>query len=187
MNNKLRNLATAVVCVGGLVIASISTSQAMSISRGGPCGGASAPSHAITAHVVGREAQRTLKVIAHFDSDQNGKVIGELIVGQGVKRIEVTNWCRIWVGGKNAEDSGVIHVLGTSFDTIGRETYVQVDVRSSEGGRMRVRTRAMSQHDDEHQVAPSAEEEHGGWKSLTGEGWLTTTRLRVRTMGSPIP
>lgn len=52
MNNQLRNLATAVVCAGGLVIASISTSQAMSISRGGPCGGASAPSHAITAHVV---------------------------------------------------------------------------------------------------------------------------------------
>lgn len=154
----------------------------MSITRGGPCEGASAPSHAIAAHVVGREAQRTIKVIAHFESDQNGQVMGELIVGQGAKRIEVTNWCRMWVGGKNTEDSGVVHVLGTSVDALGRETYVQVDMRSSEGGRVRVRTRAMSQHDDDHH-AVAAEEEHGGWKSLTGEGWLSATQIRIRQTG----
>lgn len=183
MNKQLRNLATTMVCLGGCAIAPISTSHAMSITRGGPCGGATAPSHVIAAHVVGREAQRTIKVIAHFESDQNGQVMGELIVGQGTKRIEVTNWCRMWVGGKNAEDNGVVHVLGTSVDAHGGETYVQVDVRTSEGGRVRVRTRAKSQHDDDHQVASAEEEEHGGWKSLTGEGWLYVSRVRVRQAG----
>lgn len=180
MNNQLRNLATAMVCLGGIAIAPYSTSHAMSITRGGPCEGASAPSHAIAAHVVGREAQRSVKVIAHFESDSNRQVMGELIVGQGSKRIEVTNWCRMWVGGKNAEESDVVHVLGTSVDSLGREMYVQVDMRSSEGGRIRVRTRAISQHDDNHQMTSVVEDEHGGWKSLTGEGWLSLSRFRVR-------
>lgn len=166
-------------------MAPIATTDAVSISRGGPCGGASAPSQVLQAHVVGQKAKGTLKVVAHFESDSYGDVQGELILGQREQRIEVTNWCRIWIGGKNAEDSGVIHVLGTSVDTIGREIYVQVDVRSSEGGRIRVRTRVLSQHTAD--IAAADEEEHGGWKSLTGEGWLTTTRLRVHTMGNPIP
>lgn len=152
--------------------------DAMSSSSGGLCGGASAPSHQVHAHVVGANARNATKVIAHFESDTNGVVRGALIVGQGNLRLEVTSWCRMWSGGKGGHDAGVFHILGTTFDREGHEMFVQVDVRRSEGGRLRVRTRATSQHDDHSSVV--IDEDHGGWQTLTGEGWLSASRLRIR-------
>lgn len=143
----------------------------------GPCGGASAPSQSVLAHVVGKQARATTKVIAHFESDAHGEVVGELIVGRGPAHLEVTTWCRIWVGGKLPEHVGVVHILGTSTTVNGANKLVQVDLLPSEGGRVRVRERKLSQHES----IGADEEEHGGWVSVTGEGWLPVTRYKVST------
>lgn len=163
-----------------MMITSSTSVNAESDQRGGPCGGASAPSQKVQVHVVGKQARQTVKVIGHFESDVDGDVIGGLIVGQGALQLEVTNWCRIWTSEKTSSGlDSVTHIVGTKTDADGREVFVRVDVRTDEGGKVRVRTRATSGHDS-HVEASEADEEHGGWKSVTGEGWVSVTRLRLK-------
>lgn len=162
-----------------MIVTSSTSVTAESDERGGPCGGASAPSQKVQVHVVGKQARQNVKVIGNFESDVDGDVIGGLIVGQGGLQLEVTNWCRIWTSETTASGlDSVTHMVGTKTDVDGREIFVRVDVRTDEGGKVRVRTRATSGHDS-HVEATEADEEHGGWKSVTGEGWISVTRLRV--------
>ncbi len=150
-------------------------------SESGPCRGASAPLQSVLAHVVGRQARQSIKVVAHLESDVEGVVSGELKVGQGTQELVVTEWCRLWAGGSGAgaggeDEAGVVHVLGAAMDTSGNEKLVRVDVNPEEGGRVRVRTRLLAH--DGSRTEPA--DEHGGWVSLTGEGWLNATRVRIR-------
>lgn len=169
-------LLFAIALSSGSLLVGSAASGAESGESSGPCGGASAPSLQVLAHVVGKSAKSTTKVIAHFESDIVGRVTGELAVGRGVARVEATSWCRLWSGGKTEEESGVIHVLGTTTSADGVDMFLQVDIRSTDGGRIRVRTRRISGHSEEHSAT---DDSHGGWVSLTGEGWLRLTRLRV--------
>lgn len=164
------------VLMVGLVSVSVVNAEEVG-HESGPCGGASASSHTVLAHVVGKQARATTKVIAHFESDSNGNVVGELIVGRGPSHLDVTKWCRIWIGGKLPEHVGVVHILGTATTENGAKKLVQVDLLPSEGGRVRVRERKLSQHEP----TSSDDEEHAGWVSLTGEGWLPVTRYSVST------
>lgn len=147
--------------------------------QGGPCGGASAPSQKVHVHVVGQKSRQSMKLIGHFESDYAGDVVGELIVGRGKDHLVVTNWCRVWTSHETTSGhSSVLHVLGTVSSLDGRAMYVRVDLRSEEGGKVRVRVREKSGH-DVHTAKDSATDEHGSWTSITGEGWLSTTRLRL--------
>lgn len=172
------SLGVLALLMGVMPISSVSAEEEGHGS--GPCGGASAPSQSVLAHVVGKQARATTKVIAHFESDSNGDVAGELIVGRGASHLEVTSWCRMWIGGRLPEHVGVVHILGTSTSADGGKKLVQVDLLPSEGGRVRVRARNLSQHES----ISSDEEEHGGWVSLTGEGWLPVTRYRIASSNS---
>ena len=161
--------------------------QAQSNERGGPCEGASAPSQKVQVHVVGKQARQSIKVIGDFESGSQGAVTGELIVGQGKNQLVVTNWCRVWTSKETSSGhSSVTHLLGISTSVDGREMYAQVDLRSEEGGKVRVRTREIKSHDS-HEVEALAEDQHEGWKSITGEGWLAVTKLRIATLGAVLP
>ena len=178
----MKNYPRAFVSLCALSIAMMMatpTVHAESDESGGPCEGASAPSQKVQVHVVGKQSRQTMKVIGNFESDVDGKLIGGLIVGQGALKLEVTNWCRIWIGEKmSSEPSSVTHILGIATQSDGQEIYVRVDMRADEGGKVRVRTRATAGHDS-HVGETEVDNEHGGWKSVTGEGWLSVSRLRL--------
>lgn len=155
------------------------TVHAQSDERGGPCEGASAPSHKVQVHVVGKQAQQSIKVIGEFESDIRGAVTGELIVGRGKNQLIVTHWCRVWTSKETSSGhSSVTHLLGVTTSADSREMYARVDLRSEEGGKVRVRVRDKAGHDS-HDVEVLEEDQHGGWESVTGEGWLSVTRLRI--------
>ncbi len=189
MMKTLKWIACGLACAVAGVVMVATTGVASAEHISGPCGGASAPSHQVLAHVVGRQAQKTTKVVALVESDNDGRVSGELVVGRGPSQVLVNEWCRIWSGGSSsAEDSGVVHVLGTVTRPDGREAYVQLDIRPNEGGRIRVRTRPVTGHGGHSSSAGESvseiEEGHGGWVSLTGEGWIPVTRVRIRPVAS---
>ena len=154
--------------------------NALSGERGGPCGGASAPPLQVHVHVVGKQSQASMKLIGHFELDEDGLIIGELVVGQGKRQIRVTSWCRIWISNSVSKHSSATHVLGVSTMPDGREMLIRVDLRDEDGGKVRVRVRSISgSNSHSTQVDEDSDE---GWKSVTGEGWLSTTRLQVNSL-----
>ena len=179
--------AIGVSAVVGVMV--FSAASHVSSAELGPCRGASSPLHTVLVHVVGRQAQREtgIKVVGDLASDELGRVSGELVVGRGRQRLEVLSWCRLWSGGReNGETAGVLHVLGVAADGSGGDQLVRLDLKSPEGdsnGPWKVRVRVRPVQDDEHahsSLATSTDEhDDGGWESLTGEGWLAATRVRV--------
>lgn len=160
---------SVVVGLVALVVAS-PTGFASAEGEGGPCNGKTTPSQRIEAHLVGKASRIVPKVIMHVESNADGVITGELVFERGLDRVSVVNWCRLWSGGEGgtAGHEGVVHVLGTETRRDGTQRLIRVDVKNSEGGEVRVRTRSLS-HETEH-----------GWTSLTGEGWLSLVRLRIR-------
>lgn len=170
---------------GALVFAG---SPGVSAAESGPCRGASAPLHTVQVHVVGRQAQREtgIKVVADLASDELGRVSGELVAGRGRQRLEVLSWCRLWSGGRGSgETESVLHVLGLAADASGDDRLVRLDLKPPEAefdGSWKVRVRVRPVDDEHaHSSLATASDEHddGGWQSLTGEGWLAATRVRV--------
>lgn len=162
----------------------------------GPCRGESLGGRRVDALVVGARSHESTKMIFGVTSSPEGSVGGHLILHRGPARLTVTSWCRLWVGGegRGQESHGdVVHVLGEVTLADGSRNYVRVDV--SPEGRVRVRVRAFAGddhgggHDGGHvSVAVSGDDGHddtvhGGWRSLTGEGWLSATRARIGTTG----
>lgn len=170
---KLKSIAVGLVAL--VAVGPTGFTRAESI--GGPCNGESSPSRRIEAHVVGRDSRNGMKIVLHVESDQSGSVAGKLIFERGGLRFSIADWCRLWVGGERsgASHEGVVHVLGTQKLSDGASRLIRIDVMSGEGGRVRVRSRSGGTHES----LAASESEHG-WTSLTGEGWLQLTRLRMQ-------
>lgn len=155
-------------------------------AKGGPCAGESLGGRRVDALLVGKPSTRSTKLVVHLFTTSDGAVSGSLVLGRGAERLEVTTWCRLWEGGEGeGSHSDVTHAIGEAMFPDGVRRYVRVDVTGSEGGRARVRTRNMSGggHESGHSSTIDASEDddsaHGGWTSMTGEGWLTLTRARI--------
>lgn len=169
---------SVVVGLVALIVAS-PTGFASAEGAGGPCNGNTTPLQRIEAHLIGKASRTAPKVIVHVESNADGVITGELVFERGRDRVLVERWCRLWSGGNEGESSheGVVHLLGTDTQRDGTQRLVRVDVKSSEGGKVRVRTRSLSHGGH----SESVESEHG-WTSLTGEGWLPLSRLRIRSV-----
>lgn len=179
---RWRHVIAAALAAGALTFA---CSADVSAVESGSCRGASAPLRTVQVHVVGRQAQRDVgvKVVAELASDELGRVSGELVVGRGRQRLEVLAWCRLWSGGRGADEvEGVLHVLGVAADRL-----VRLDVKAPEDDqegswKVRVRTRASHHEGTSEVIAETRESNDGeevGWTSLTGEGWLAANRVRI--------
>lgn len=166
---------SAMVGLVALIVAG-PTGSAHAEHVGGPCNGQSLPLRRIEAHIVGRESRLAPKVVVHVESDESGAVVGKLILERGTERVSVVDWCRVWAGGEEGESShsGVLHLLGTAVARNGSQRLIRVDVMPNEGGKIRVRSRSVVA--DTH--VDSGQDGHG-WISLTGEGWLALSRLRL--------
>lgn len=169
---------SVVVGLVALIVAS-PTGFASAEGEGGPCNGKTTSSQRIEAHLVGKASRTSPKVIVHVESNADGVITGELVFERGRDRVLVGRWCRLWSGGEGgaAGHEGVVHVLGTETRRDGTQHLIRVDVTNSEGGEVRVRTRSLSHGGH----SESVETEHG-WTSLTGEGWLPLSRLRIRSV-----
>lgn len=174
----------------------------------GPCRGESLGGRRVDALVVGSRSHEFTKMIFGVTSSPEGSVNGQLILHRGPARETVTSWCRLWVGGEGRGEvshGDVVHILGEATFSDGSRQYVRVDV--SPEGRVRVRARAVTgddlgdDHGDDHSgghdsghvsVAATGDDGHddavhGGWRSLTGEGWISATRARIGTTGGRTP
>lgn len=174
----------------------------------GPCRGESLGGRRVDALVVGARSHEFTKMIFGVTTSPEGSVGGQLILHRGPARLTVTSWCRLWVGGEGRVEEShadVVHILGEATFADGSTQYVRVDV--SPEGRVRVRARAVTggdhgdDHGDDHSgghdsghvsLATTGDDGHddsvhGGWHSLTGEGWLSATRARIGTTGGRTP
>lgn len=174
--------------LASLVVAAaiVGTSSEGVGAKGGPCSGESLGGRRVDALLVGKPSTRSTKLVVHLSTTPDGTVSGSLVLGRGAERLEVTTWCRLWQGGEGeSSHSDVTHAIGEAMFPDGVSRYVRVDVTDSEGGRARVRTRNMSGggHESDHSATSDASEHddsaHGGWTSITGEGWLALTRARI--------
>lgn len=164
-----------------------STANVGAAGEGGPCRGRTVASRRVDALLVGGRSGNSTKLIVHLSTTSEGMVGGTLVLGRGSSRLEVTTWCRLWEGSEGDGDHGdMAHAIGEAVFPDGVKRYVRVDVASDSGGRARIRTKAMSGggHDgghstDGHQASEHDDEGHGGWQSLTGEGWLSLTKARI--------
>lgn len=151
------------------------TALASAEGHGGPCNGESSPRLGLAAHHVGAGARNAPRVIVHASSNERGDVVGKLVFERGDERMSMSDWCRMWGEGESGErEEGVVHLLGLRRSRDGSEWFVRVDVKQSEGGRIRVMTRPVDSGGH-----ASANEPSHGWQSMTGEGWLDANRVRI--------
>ena len=183
--------ALASVLVAAAIVA---TSTEGVGAAGGPCMGESLGGRRVDALLVGKPSTRSTKLVVHLATTSGGDVSGTLVLGRGEHPLEVTSWCRLWEGGEGESSHGdVTHAIGEAVFPDGVRRYVRVDVTASEGGRARVRTKSISGggHESGHSSAGETTEHgdsgHGGWTSLTGEGWLSLTRARIGSTGGRTP
>lgn len=167
-----------------------SAGQLVAAEHGGPCRGESQPNRRIEAHLVGAGSRTKPKIVLHIGSAANGAIEGKLVLGRGSERISLENWCRIWgAGGESDHDhdsagddgtvhEGMVHVLGTETRPDGTQRYIRVDIGAEEGGRIRVMTRSIG-----HDTKMGGGSDGHGWQSLTGEGWLRLSRMRIGQSG----
>ena len=129
------------------------------------------------------------KVVATVRTTRDGTVGGMLKIDRGGSRILVSEWCRLWTGAETGGTVSMVHALGMWVDPAGRQMLVRLDVQNEEGGRLRVRTRpavhgesmhadSSGVHDDSHDGG------HGGWTSLTGNGWMAARIMQSSERGT---
>jgi hypothetical protein len=162
--------------VGLMAFVAVSpTGLASAEGHRGPCSGESSAQFGLAAHHVGGRARNAPKIIVHASSDERGDVVGKLVFERGGERLSMVDWCRMWGEGESSErDEGVVHLLGVRSSMDGSNWFIRVDVKQSEGGRIRVMKRSA---DSGGHV--SANESSHGWQSMTGEGWLDANRVQI--------
>lgn len=211
MKTRFAALAAAIGLIAGVAtlgLASVSSSaSAEEPGLPGMCEGRSDANGVLIAHGNGKPSE-VPKYILNLYTDATGKPFGTLVLGQGEDRLQVDEWCRLWMhqpgdtpegGGQcegdddghdpDAEGAITGHAVGIGWQN-GQQVLVRTDVRSNEeeGMFFRVRYRAMEQHhdgEDGHLDAAAHEEEEdcegGGWTRVPDEhGWAPLKQLMVR-------
>lgn len=145
---------------------------------GSPCRGKSLSLHRLQAQRVGVSTRGSSKVILNVETNEQGIPIGTLVFNRGPERFEITEWCRLWMSDEEIESTTSAHVMGYWTSPHGVRHLMRVDIRVSDTPEFRFRSRPL-----EHQ---SAGDEHSGWTSLSGEGWLTLTRARNGSVGTQL-
>jgi hypothetical protein len=180
-------LLAAVCTIGSPVLAAEGTLPGM-------CNGRTDPNMVVVAVANGRE--HPTKFILSLTTDAAGTPTGTLILGQGPLRIEVTQWCRLWLhvpgqaeGGSCEhaapdEDAVTAHAVGVGVLPDGQRITLRADVRETdEGAVFRVRYRVPDEHHDEQTaLAEDHDECEGGWVRIPIEGWLPLQQLNVRAV-----
>lgn len=208
MNTKIAALAAIAGLVAGVVTLGLASTSSSASAEGpelpGMCNGRSDANVVLIAHANGKPSE-VPKYILNLYTDATGKPFGTLVLGQGKGRLEVTDWCRLWLhqpgtepggGGQCEGDAGHdpdqdmvnAHAVGIGWQN-GQKLLVRTDVRSNEEGMFfRVRYRAMEQHhegDEGHLDAAAHEDEGdcegGGWTRVPAEhGWAPLKQLKIR-------
>ena len=205
MKTNIATLAAIIGLVAGVVTMGLSArSTALAEEPGlpGMCNGRSDANVVLNAHANGKPSE-VPKYILNLWTDASGHPFGVLVLGKGKDRLEVTDWCRLWLhqpgdtpegGGQCEGDEGHdpnedmvnAHAVGIGWKD-GQKILVRTDVRSNEDGMFfRVRYRVMEQHhdDDGHLDAAAHEDEEdceGGWTREPQEGWHPLKQLKVRS------
>jgi hypothetical protein len=210
MKTNIAALAAIIGLIAGVVTLGLASTSSSASAEGpelpGMCNGPSDANVVLIAHANGKPVE-VPKYILNLYTDATGKPFGTLVLGQGKDRLQVTDWCRLWMhqpndtpqgGGQcEGEDDGhdpdalgaiTGHAVGIGWKN-GQQVLVRTDVRSNEEGMFfRVRYRAMGEHHDgdEGHVGAAAHEdeedcEGGGWTRVPAEhGWAPLKQLMVR-------
>lgn len=151
-------------------------------SSNGLCGGESTPLLHLRANATGRHSREIPKVIIGLSSDVVGSVRGNLIFERGKYRLQVLQWCRLWVGNKTRDNSDTVHAVGIFTNPNGSISLLRADVRYYPTTALRLRTRPL-QHEDHMGVLNASneeDEEHAGWASVVDQKWIPLTHVRVQ-------
>lgn len=208
MKTNIAALAAIIGLVAGVVTMGLASTRSTAFAEEpglpGMCNGRHDANVVLIAHGNGKPSG-VPKYILNLYTDSTGKPFGTLVLGQGKDRLEVTDWCRLWLhqpggeseGGGQCEgdadhdpDQDMVnaHAVGIAWYK-GEQVLVRTDVRNGEEGMVfRVRYRAMEQHhegEDGHLDAAAHEEEGdcegGGWTRIPAEhGWAPLKQLMVR-------
>jgi hypothetical protein len=132
------------------------------------------------------------KYVLSVVTDPVGSPTGTLVLGQGSERLEVTQWCRVWLhvpgtsGGGSCEDAEVrddattAHAVGVGALRSGQIVTVRTDVRrTDEGIFFRVRYRLPEEHHAETAMTEHDDGCDGGWQRIPVEGWSPLRQLHV--------
>ncbi|WES64924.1 hypothetical protein P0L94_02355 [Microbacter sp. GSS18] len=187
MKRKLPAVAAALALAVTALIAPTSAALAAD-HEGGMCAGPSTMSMGVNAHANGAGTD-VPKYILNVSTDEYGTESGALVLGQGGDRLQVTDWCRVWMhipgesgpGEEGLAEGGatVAHAAGFTWQGDGTHVLVRTDVRETGNGMsFRVRYRAWPPGGDHESLEATMEEEEG-WTKVPVEGWYPLTQLIV--------
>lgn len=168
----MRRTTSGILAVAA-ALAATAVPPVSAATTGGPCRGESTANWRMDVLLVGRKSASDTKLIAHIQSAADGSASGELILGRGEQRMYVDSWCRLWGEGDES-----VHAIGVRTLPDGARELVRIDVSTDEGVKARVRTRPES-----HETGHESGLDHAGWRTVTGEEWLTPTRARIGATG----
>jgi len=144
----------------------------------GPCHGSSAPLIKVQVKIVGQPSHQTSKVILNLQSDVSGIPSGKLKFERGDVRLQVSQWCRMWVTDDAHEGSESLHVLGLISHRDGQMQLLRIDVKSRPTRAMRLRVKWL--HHVGHSDSTLNSDEHSGWSQMGGHEWMSVTQFHMQ-------